>query len=72
MSLQFDVLDAYHRAIGRHEEKTGEHFPLVRHTCVDEDERTITDTNVFNPSIVARWSIDGRGRIRIRLVGATR
>ncbi len=72
MSLQDDVMSAYHRAIGRHKEKTGESFPLVRSNCVDEDEGTITDTNVWWPVIVARWSQDATGRIRIRLVGATR
>ncbi len=70
--LQDDVTHAYHRAAARHLEKTGESFPLVRPDCVDEDEGTITDTNVYEPTIVARWSQDAAGRIRVRLVGATR
>ncbi len=72
MCIQHDVMNAYHRAIGRHEAKTGESFPLVRASCVDADERTVTTTDVFDPEIVARWSIDSNGRIGVRLVGATR
>lgn len=72
MSTEHDVMHAYRRAIARHQAKTGESFPLIRPSCVDIDERTVTDTNVFDPTIVARWSEDARGYIRVRLVGATR
>lgn len=72
MCIKHDVMNAYHLAIGRHEDKTGESFPLVRYLCVDEDKRVVWSTNVFDPVILACWSIGGSGAIRIRLVGATR
>jgi hypothetical protein len=72
MSIEFDVMNAYHRAIGRHEQRTGESFPLVRHTCVYDCPKVVRSTSAFDEEIVARWSQDRAGRIRIKLVGATR
>src|SRR5215210_1775604 len=48
MSLQDDVLKAYHRAVARHCQRTGECYPLVRASCVN-DKGTIIDTNVHWP-----------------------
>ena len=67
MSLQDDVLKAYHRAIARHVERTGECYPVVRASCV-HDDGTITDTNVHWPETVARWNFGPYGRIIVRLV----
>jgi hypothetical protein len=67
MSLQDDVIEAYHRAVARHCERTGECYPLVRASCVN-DNGTISDTNVHWPQTVARWSYGPSGRITVRLI----
>jgi hypothetical protein len=67
MALQHDVLHAYNRAIARHRERTGESYPFTRANRVDDDG-TITDTNVYEPQVLAKWSEDSLGRIRVRLV----
>ena len=71
MSLQTQIMNSYHRAIARHEKRTGESFPLIRESCV-EDDGTILSTGVYSPELLAKWREDARGRIRITLVGATR
>jgi hypothetical protein len=71
MSLQNEVMDAYHRATARHREKTGESFPLIRESCVEPDG-TITTTSAFEPELLAKWRQDASGRIRIKLIRATR
>jgi hypothetical protein len=63
----YPILDAYHRACGRHKAKTGVSYPLVRANCVLEDGNIFT-TDVFDPVLVAKWRMDSSGRIRVRLV----
>jgi hypothetical protein len=68
MATGYEVLDAYHRAIGRHERKTGVSWPLVRASCVNMDERTIVSTDTFQPELLATFTMDDNDRPRIKLV----
>lgn len=67
MSFHDEILAAYHRKIARHLKETGVSYPKTRATCV-EDDGTITDTDVIDPKVVATWTEDAGGRIRITLV----
>jgi hypothetical protein len=65
MNTETIVLGAYHRAVRRHEKKTGVSYPLTRETCVYEDEGAIYDTRNQK---VATFTFDRLSRPRIRLV----
>jgi hypothetical protein len=65
MNTETTVLAAYHRAIGRHNEKTGVSYPLTRESCVYADEGAIYDTRNQK---VATFTFDSQDRPRIRLV----
>ena len=67
MSEQDEVLLAYHRSIARARSRSGVSWPLTRADCCREDG-TITDTNRFEPQLVANWMRDTLGRVRVRLV----
>ena len=67
MSDQNVVVSAYHRAIAREKARSGISWPLVRLGCV-HDDGTITDTNTLAPQLVATWTVDRVGRVRVTLV----
>ena len=62
------VLDAYHRAIGRYRIKTGISYPLLRGSSVAADGTIVYMTGYDASEIVAKWSINPVGRVRLRLV----
>ncbi|MFG1314701.1 hypothetical protein [Xanthobacter autotrophicus] len=68
MLSENEVLNAYHRTIARHRERTGVSYPLTRANCVDLDSQEIADTNVYEPQVVATFACDAVGRLRIKLV----
>ena len=61
------VLAAYHRAVAREFAKSGVQWPLVRASCVNE-EGTVGDTQMMGQNVVAFWSLDALGRVRVKLV----
>ena len=65
--IREDILSRYHYTIGQYSENTGINFPLVRANCIFDRPNIITDTNAYWPTTVARWSIDRRGYITIKL-----
>ena len=60
------VLCAYHRAIRRERERTGVSWPLVRTSCIDEEDGLIHATG--SQEIVATFTFDSLDRVRVRLV----
>jgi hypothetical protein len=65
MNTETIVLAAYHRAIGRHEKKTGVSYPMSRESCVHDDEGAIYDTSNQK---VATFTFDRLSAPRIHLV----
>jgi hypothetical protein len=65
MNTETIVLAAYHRAIGRHEKRTGVLYPLTRESCVSENEGAIYD---ISNQKVATFTCDRLSGPRIRLV----
>ena len=61
------ILTAYHRKVAQHRKATGVSWPLVRENCVRPD-KTITDTSVYEPTVVARWARRSDGGYRIELL----
>ena len=61
------ILTRYHESASRYLQKKCISYPYVRANCVNDDPKVITDTNVYSPMVVARWRIDKRGYIAIRL-----
>lgn len=74
LSLQTEVLEAYLRAVDDREAWRVRNSSLIRRSAVEYDG-TITAANLSDPRerrVVARWSVDLAGKIRIRLVNASR
>ena len=65
-SMSDEILCAYHRAIARHQERTGVSYPFTRSTYIDEDTGQVHSTN--SAQLVATFKFDAAGRIRITLV----
>ncbi len=61
------ILSRYHERINRYRKNTGISYPYLKANCVYDDPKVITDTNVYSPMVVARWRIDKRGYIIIKL-----
>lgn len=66
--IEQKALDAYHRAIRRHEERTGISYPLMGISGVETNRRCSAGKIATREGVLAKFKIDRSGRVRISLI----
>ena len=60
-----EIMAAYHRAISKHQKKTGVQYPLIRDSCVDDGR--IYSATVGQPELLATYETKPNGGWQVTL-----